>query len=343
MFFSATSRQRRTSVPTHRSVARAVRSAVVSSACLLAACGSGEPRAPHDAANPAVNTTSAADTDDFGAPLPTSADHASRVVSLNPTATEVIFAIGAHTRLVGRSKWDEFPAAAATVPAVGDGIRPNIEAVLATRPTLVILYATAENRAAASAFARAGVRTIALRVDRIAQFFTLTQRLGAALGAPAQAALLMDSVQRTLDRVRAVTATATPRTVVWPLWQQPVMVVGQGSYLDELIGIAGGRNVFHDLTAPSPVVSVEEIARRNPELLITTDASAMRLAAAPAWRAVPAVRNRRIVRDDPSLTGRPSVVLGSAAVALARLLHPELASQLPALPTVRTDSTPTRP
>jgi ABC-type Fe3+-hydroxamate transport system substrate-binding protein len=290
----------------------------------------------------AVRTISVADTDDFGAPLPTSADNASRVVSLNPTATEVIFAIGASSRLVGRSKWDEFPAAAATIPAVGNGIRPNIEAVLAARPTLVILYATAENRAAANALARAGVRTMALRVDRIAQFFTLTQRLGVALGAPGQAALLVDSVQRTLDRVRAVTATATRRTVVWPLWQQPVMVVGKGSYLDELIGIAGGRNVFHELTAPSPVVSVEEIARRNPELLITTDASAIRLAAAPAWRAVPAVRNRRIARDDPSLTGRPSVVLGSAAVALARLLHPELTSQLPALPTVRTDSTRAR-
>ncbi|MEI6741029.1 MAG: helical backbone metal receptor, partial [Gemmatimonadaceae bacterium] len=207
----------------------------------------------------------------------------------------------------------------------------------------VILYATAENRAAASALARAGVRTIALRVDRIAQFFTLTERLGRALGAPEPAAALVDSVQRTLDRVRAVTATTTPRTVVWPLWQQPVMVVGQGSYLDELIGIAGGRNVFHELTAPSPVVSVEEIARRNPEFLITSATSATRLAAAPAWRAVPAVRERRFLQDDPSLTGRPSVVLGSAAVALARLMHPELARQLPPLPAARTDSTRTRP
>ena len=113
-----------------------------------------------------VSVVAVADTDDFGAPLPTDARFAERVVSLNPAATEAIFTIGADSLLVGRSRWDEYPNAVSRIPALGDGIRPNIEAVLAARPTLVVLYATAENRAAADALARAGVRTIALRVDR---------------------------------------------------------------------------------------------------------------------------------------------------------------------------------
>lgn len=272
-----------------------------------------------------------ADTDDFGVRLPVDLAFAERVVSLNPTATEVIFAIGAEARLVGRSDWDEFPPAARAIPAVGNGIRPNVEAVLRLHPTLVILYATAENRAAADALARAGVRTMALRVDHIAQFITLTRQLGVALGAAERAATVIDSVQRTLAQVREVTRRAVVRSVAWPVWQQPVMVVGRGSYLDELIEIAGGRNVFHDLAAPSPPVSLEEIARRNPDLIVTSTSARDAILAKPQWRAVRAVRDGNWILDDPALTGRPSVVLGMAATALAHALHPELAAQLPRL------------
>jgi iron complex transport system substrate-binding protein len=302
------------------------------------ACGASADRSmvrddpPREAA---VVAAAPADTDDFGAALPTDAASAARVVSLNPAATEVIFAIGADSSLVGRSAWDEFPLEAKRIPPLGDGIRPNVEAVLLVKPTLVILYATAENRAAADAFARAGVRTMALRVDHIAQFVTLTRRLGVALGATRRASVVVDSVTQTLDRVRAVTRNASRRTVVWPVWQQPVMVIGRGSYLDEIIEIAGGTNVFHDLAAPSPPVSIEEIARRNPDVIVTTANSEIDLRAKPQWRAVPAVRAAQFVRHDPRLSGRPSVVLGMAATALARALHPELAERLPPLPVTR--------
>ncbi len=297
-------------------------------ACAPTADSVSERHTVADSVRASEPSRAVADTDDFGAPLPTDAAYASRVVSLNPTATEVIFAIGAQSRLVGRSNWDEFPAAARTIAPLGDGIRPNVEAILNAKPSLVILYASAENRAAAEALARSGVRTITLRVDHIAQFVSLTRILGIALDATPRAQQVADSVQRTIARVRAVTARVAPRTVAWPLWQQPVMVVGRGSYLDELIEIAGGRNVFHDLEAPSPVVNVEEIARRDPDVLIASARTSAELLEKPQWQAIRAVRQRRFVLDDPTLTGRPSVVLGMAAASLARLLHPELASAL---------------
>ena len=269
-----------------------------------------------------------ADTDDFGAPLPTDARFAARVVSLNPAATEAIFTIGAQAHLVGRSRWDEQPAAAKAVPALGDGIRPNIEAVLAARPTLVVLYATAENRAAAAALQRAGVRTIALRVDHIAQFYNLLHVLGRALGAEATAAVVSDSVRATLDRVRTLTASQPRPRVVWPVWESPVLVIGAGSYLDELLTIAGADNAFHDLAAPSPGVSIEEIASRDPDLVAVSASRATAMAAMPTWRAVRAVREQHFLVHDPALTGRPSVVLGMAATQLARALHPALRDSL---------------
>ena len=287
----------------------------------VAACGaSRDAQSPATAAPDAriTNAVALPDTDDFGTPLPRDASLSARVVSLNPTATEIIFALGQEQHLVGRSRWDAYPPRVTSIADVGDGIRPNVEAVLAVRPTLVILYATAENRPAARALAEAGVPTIALRVDRIAQFESLTRRLGVALGASPRAAQVIDTVQATLTSIRKAAGHADrPPTVVWPLWQSPVMVVGRGSYLNELIDIVGARNVFDDLDAPSPIVSIEEIARRDPTFVVATQATANRLLASPAWRAVRAVREGRIVLDDPSLTGRPSVVLGMAAHALA--------------------------
>lgn len=272
----------------------------------------------------ALTTVARADTDDFGVSLPRNADYSARVVSLNPTATEIIYAIGAEGHLVGRSKWDEYPAQVKSVMPLGDGIRPNVEAILGAKPTLVLLYATAENRPAATALRAAGVRTIALRVDRIAQFIALTHTLGTALGATARATNVVDSVQASLDRVRAATRGVKAPTVVWPLWQSPVMVVGRGSYLDEIMEIAGARNVFHDLEAPSPTVSIEEIAKRDPDFLIVSAKTAARLKELPAWRAVRAMRDGHLIIDDPTITGRPSVVLGMAATGLARALHPHL-------------------
>lgn len=277
----------------------------------------------------AVTNAAAADTDDFGVPLPTDARFASRVVSLNPAATEAIFTIGADSLLVGRSRWDEYPKEVSRIAALGDGIRPNIEAVLASRPSLVVLYATAENRAASDALARAGVRTIALRVDHIAQFHRMLAVLGRALGADARARVVSDSVQSTLDRVRSLTAPLPRPRVVWPAWESPLLVIGGGSYIDELLTIAGADNVFHDMDAPSPPVSIEEIAKRNPDIVITGITRAAKLTANPAWRAIRAVREQQFIVQDPAVTGRPSVVLGMAAVQLARALHPELRDSLP--------------
>jgi ABC-type Fe3+-hydroxamate transport system substrate-binding protein len=280
----------------------------------------------------AARALTPADTDDFGAPLPIDARYATRVVSLNPTATEAIFAMGAGATVVGRSRWDEFPAEARAVPAVGDGIRPAVETVLAQRPSLVILYATAENRAAAEQLARAGVRTLAVRVDRIAQFHALVRTLGVALGVEQRARAVSDSIRGTLDRVQRLTAAlpaaARPR-VVWPVWTTPPMVVGGGSYLDELLTIAGADNVFHDVALPSPSVSIEEIVRRAPRFVVTSARQSAALRANATWRVLPAISRQQFVIEDPAITGRPSVVLGMAATQLARALHPTLADSLP--------------
>ncbi|MBC8087422.1 MAG: ABC transporter substrate-binding protein [Phycisphaerae bacterium] len=277
---------------------------------------------------PSVISTPA-DTDDFGAPLPTDTLIGARVVSLVPAATEIIFAMGRGDRLVGRTTWDLFPDSASLVANMGDGIQPNVEVVLAAKPTLVVLYATMANKAATDAFIKAGIPVMSTRVDRIADFERVTRQLGVVLNATARAQQVVDSVSATLAKVRAAVADVKRPTVVWPMYDAPVMVVGQGSFVAELLDIAGATNTFAELTKPSPEVTMEEIVKRNPDFVMTSPVAAMRFATSAQWKAVRAVRERNVLLVDTLLTGRPTVTLGMAAVSLAKLLHPERAARLP--------------
>ena len=278
---------------------------------LLAAC----------APAPARRGDGAALVDDFGDTLALSAPPR-RIVSLNPTTTEILFALGAGPRVVGRTKWDLWPDSARLVPETGDGIRPNVEAVLARRPDLVVLYASADNRPAAERFRSAGIATWAVKVDSIAEFARTVEHLGRILGDTARARLTRDTVLRALDSVRTAARGRTPITVLWHVWDEPLIVIGGGSYLNELVEIAGGRNVYGETAEPSPQVSMEDLLRRNPDAVLAGPVGAARLREDAAWRALPAVREGRVLVVDTVLVGRPSVRLGEAARSLARLLHP---------------------
>lgn len=245
-----------------------------------------------------------------------------RIVSLNPTTTELIFALGAGGRLVGRSRWDVFPTAAIDVPDVGDALRPNVERILATEPDLVILYESPENTGAVERLKSAGVPALVLRIDLLTELRRAFDTLGVVLGDTVQARVVRDSVFATLDRVRAATAGLERPSVFWHVWHSPIITIGARSYLTELIDIAGGRNVYGDLAAPSAPVSLEDVVRRNPDFVLAGPTSAQRIRQEPRWRAVRAVRDNHVVVFDTILVGRPSVRLGEAAESLARLLHP---------------------
>ena len=245
-----------------------------------------------------------------------------RIVSLNPTTTELLYAVGAGDRLVGRTTYDYYPAEVRAVADLGPGLRPNVEAVLAARPDLVILYASEDNRDAARRLRAAGIRVVAYRVDRIADFARVTRALGALTGDTAAARVTVDSVQATLARVRAETASLPHPSAFWILWESPLLAVGGGSFLNELLVAAGARNVYDSLPAPSPAVAFEDLLRRDPDLVLASPATRARLLADPRWQALRAVRERHVVVFDTTIINGPSARVGASAESLARLLHP---------------------
>jgi iron complex transport system substrate-binding protein len=262
-------------------------------------------------------------TDHFGDSIQLA--HApTRIVSLNPTTTEILFALGAGPRLVGRTQFDLWPDSARFVPDLGPGIRPNVEAVIAAKPDLVLLYASQDNRPAATRFRQAGIATAAFKVDRIVQFDSVTRLLGRLIGDSLRGARVADSVRHTLDSVRAVTVNARRLRVAIPTWDEPLIVIGGGSFLSELVAIAGGSNVFDSMPAPSPTVSFEELLRRDPDVVLVGPERAAAIRVSSKWRSLAAVRGGHLLVLDTAVTLRPAVRLGEGAASLARLLHPEL-------------------
>jgi len=244
-----------------------------------------------------------------------------RVVSLIPATTELLFALGAGDRLVGRTSWCDYPADAAQVPDLGNGIDPNVEAVLAARPDLVLLYKSGANRGAAERLRGLGVPTLELATDRIADIGRLTRLLGQALGLREAAESLVARTDRDLAAASRAPDRPTARPSVFILaWDRPAMTLGRGSFLSEILERAGARNSFDDLPTSSAQVSIEAVATRNPDYILVTSAGDPAVAGRPEWRVVRAVRERRFLRVRGSEFNRPGPRVGLAVREMAAAL-----------------------
>jgi iron complex transport system substrate-binding protein len=259
--------------------------------------------------------------DDFGDTLRLN-EPPRRIVSLNPATTELFFALGAGDKLVGRTHFDLYPIEAQNVADLGSAIPPNIEAVMGVRPDLVTLYASNANRDAATRLHAAGIQTLTIRFDHISDFRRTVAILGRVVGDTAKARAVIDSVTGTLDRVRTAMRSTPRHTAFWKAWDSPVIAIGGGSFLSELVDIAGGKNIYGDDPRPAFDVTIEDVVRRDPDVVFAGPESGARMNSAPAWKALRAVREGRVLIVDTMLVGRPGVRLGEAAVSLANLLHP---------------------
>jgi iron complex transport system substrate-binding protein len=244
---------------------------------------------------------------------------ARRIVSLIPATTELLFAVGAGGSLVGRTTWCDYPPAASAVPNLGDGINPNLEAILASRPDLVILYNSAQNAPAANRLRKVGIAALRINTDALSDVARVSRLLGRLTGHLREA----DSLSAAFD---TALASATPRPpshrpkVLLLVWEQPPMTIGRGSFLNELIERAGGENLFPDVTASAGPVSIEAVAVRDPDLILTAGTGPSAFARRPEWQVVRAIRERRFLRISGSEFNQPSPRAPEAIRHLATLL-----------------------
>lgn len=250
-----------------------------------------------------------------------------RVVSLAPSVTEIVFALGAGDRLVGVCGQCDQPPEVARLPRVGGYMAPSVEAVLAARPDVVLAVPSPGNHEAVLAIERAGARVEVVHDRVLDDLWDAVRRIASVLGMPERGEHLAADLAHRLDVVhRRVAALPAPRVLV-VVGLNPLMVVGAGTLQDELIRIAGGVNVAADVGMSWPALTLEVVVARAPDVIVDatmgTESGARTLFA--GLTTVPAVRNGRVVAlgDDAFLRAGPRVP--DAAVELAALFHPDAA------------------
>ena len=154
---------------------------------------------------------------------------ANRIVSLLPSFTELLFAIGAGDRVVGRTQWCDYPPAALSIPSVGDGLPPNIEAVMARRPDLVVLYNAGPNVTAAKQLERAGIQTVLIDLNRLEDLGPAARTLGRLTGRQEQA----ESLAIVLDSLAGRPPPSSTTSLAFIVWDNPPIIIGHGSRSEE--------------------------------------------------------------------------------------------------------------
>lgn len=250
----------------------------------------------------------------------------SRIVALVPSITDLILALGEGDRLVARTRYDTDPRLAA-LPAVGGGLDPNIEAIIALRPDLVVVWPGADQPLIGQLDA-AGIAVYGAGSQSLEDQERHTRQIARLLGIEARA----DSLLAHLDSSFAALATALAGVPVvsalYVAWHDPPMTTGPGTFVDSIMSVAGGRNIFDDATSDWPQVNMEEIVSRDPDVLIlpvpvTGDSGAIAwVHQTPGWRDLRAVRTGRVLLVDSELFSRPGPRIIDAANQLAELLHP---------------------
>ncbi len=226
-------------------------------------------------------------------------------MSLIPATTELLLSAGLGSTVVGRSQWCDWPQAAAAIPSVGQAFPPNLEAVVSRRPDLVVLYHTAGNAHAAGELRALGIPVVRVRTDRVADLPRAARMLGALTGAGrALNAVALEFTRALADASAQLPAGPPVRPLVLLLaWPDPLIALGAGSFMSELVELAGGRNAFADVPTASVPVSLEAVVARDPDIVFLADSAARPVLARPEWQTVRAVRTGRVVAPlAPALT-----------------------------------------
>jgi len=250
-----------------------------------------------------------------------------RMVSLVPSVTEALFALGAQDLLVGVTDFCDYPPAARRKPSVGGMLAPSLETLVMLGPDLVIATTAGNREETFAQIERLRIPVYLVNPASVADMLDVISRLGALTGHEAAATRLVASLDSRIKAVAARVATRPRPRVLYVLWPEPLIVPGRGSLVSELLALAGGDSVTADGAQPYPRFSLEAAVARAPEvILLASHGSRQGPMARDKWErfsGLPAVKSGKLYTVDGNLLHRygPRVVDGLET--LARLLHPE--------------------
>ncbi len=256
-----------------------------------------------------------------------------RVVSLAPSLTEIVFALGRSDWLEGVTDFCDYPPEARSKPKIGGPMTPDLERVVRLRPDLVLATAEGNPRDVVAQLTRLRIPVFAVKPEGYAGVLASVEAVGRALQAEAAATSLVQDIQRRIAAIgRAVAGRPRPR-VLYLVWTDPLIAAGPVTYIHDLIEMAGGENVVRERSVPYPRLGWEEVVRGAPEVILVAS-HGDRPDRSPSegvwkeWQSVPAVRSGRVLAVSGDTIHRPGPRVVEGVEQLTRAIHPEIFPRL---------------
>ncbi len=256
-----------------------------------------------------------------------------RIVSLIPSATQIVFAIGAGQKVVGATRYDDYPPELVdeisnrTVANVGGGFDPDIEKIIQLNPDLIL--ADGPGHIATQSLQKLqdlGYVTLALDPKSIEGVLHDIRTVGMILGYLANAEKVVEDIQKSVDSVHEITKNAARPSVYIENWHDPLITAGNGTLQNQMVELAGGKNIFSDLHGYQ--IGSEAVIARNPDIIISFDyfETVDQIKLRPGWASIKAVLENRVYQMNAE-EGAPNPRIGQSLLKMAKLIHPELFAQ----------------
>jgi len=255
-----------------------------------------------------------------------------RIVSLAPDITEILFALGLDEKIAAVSSDSDYPPAAARKNKVGTFWQPNTEAVIASKPDLVIAQWFEQQKAVADSLSRLGYPVLILKMEKIEELFSAIQQIAKAAGCPQAADELLNNIHSELNTLQSKCKSVEKIKVLWAVQNEPLRIAGRDTFINEMIELAGGENAIGPAIQQYPHIGTEQLLAGGAEVIIQSamknnNIEKERQAAETFWSrwpGLPAVKNKRIYVVDGDAVLRLGPRLPKGIEIIARCLHPDI-------------------
>ncbi|MFB3765187.1 MAG: ABC transporter substrate-binding protein [Methanotrichaceae archaeon] len=257
-----------------------------------------------------------------------------RIISLAPSNTEILFALGLGNNVVGVTKYCNYPPEVESLKdsgklaVIGGYIDPDLEKILSLHPDLILATDVNINDIV-PALEKAGIPTFVVKSNNLSGILASIRKIGKITGKEAEASTLTSQMESRIKAVSDKVNQLPKKKVLYIVWHDPVQTVGKGTFEDEIIELAGGTNIFHELSG-YPQVDPEAIAVRNPEVIIACTGMGEGMDQPFQWaktdkslNQTDARHNNRIYEADADIMTRPGPRIVEGLEMFARYIHPE--------------------
>jgi iron complex transport system substrate-binding protein len=250
-----------------------------------------------------------------------------KIVSLAPSHTEILFSLGLGDRIVGVTSFCDYPEEAKTKEDMGSFKDINLEKIIELEPDLVIQYGQGEEESN-SRLKEAGITILSYEPENIEQVIELINTLGKVTDTASEAEKVTKDMIDRRDSIVKKVQGAEKVKVFYEIWHDPLMAAGPGSFMDELMTLAGGDNIAKDAEGEYPQFDIEQLIERDPEVYMSSndmeEKTIESIKSRPGYENISAIKNDRVYLLEPNIVSRPGPRIIDALEIVAKSIHPEL-------------------